>query len=394
MKILFIHNKYQQAGGEDVAVDLEVRLFRQHGHEVSELLFDNKALQGLATKVKNGVGAVYNRQSARQLEEALGKSCPDIIHIHNIFFAASPSVLWMAAKHRIPVVFSLHNYRLICANAQLLRDNQVCHLCVQKIFPLQGIWHKCYRGSAIETGLVTLVTGLHKILHTWEKKVSAYTVNTEFARSHFQSSSFLGSKGKTHLLMNSIIDPGFPAPAAGRKDHFLFVGRISREKGLHVLLEAFAELPESKVVIIGDGPDKNMLETGYRTCKNITFAGKKDKAGVVQAMKECKALIFPSIWYEGQPFTIIEAFATGTPVLASAIGAMLEMIRDGYNGYHFPAGDAEALRKTIVRFEKHPEEQICLYENARETYMTKFHPDIHYNSLLSIYENVLNQNSL
>ena len=389
MRILFVHNRYQQEGGEDVALDLEVRLLRQKGHDVSTLLFDNDDLKGLATKVKKGVDAVYSRKSARLLADAIRGFRPDIVHVHNIFFAASPAVLWAAARQRLPVVYTLHNYRLICANALLLRDNQVCHLCVKKTFPLAGIRYKCYRGSAVETGLVTLVTGLHKVLRTWRRKVAAYIVLTEFARSRMQDSSLLPAPGQLHLLPNFIFDPGEASPPATRLSSYLFVGRISREKGVHVLLEAFARLPESTVLIIGDGPDKNMLEAAYQSFKNIIFAGKKEKSQVLQAMKGCRALLFPSIWYEGLPYTIIEAFATGTPVFASAIGSMQELIRDSYNGYHFPPGDAEGLRKKIIHFESHPEEHEQLYENARRTYTGKYHPDQHYASLMSIYENVL-----
>jgi len=333
---------------------------------------------------------LYNVRSARILDNTLLEFRPDVVHVHNLFFSASPSVLWVAARHDVPVVYTLHNYRLICANALLLRDNQVCQLCVKKTFPLEGIRYKCYRGSAVESGLVTLTTGLHKVLGTWRKKVAAYIVLTEFARSVIHSSSLLPPDGPLHLLPNFVFDPGQGKGCGGRQDFYLFAGRISREKGVHVLLEAFARLPDSRVLIIGDGPDKNQLEAAYQSFKNIIFAGRKEKSQVLQAMKECRALLLPSIWYEGLPYTIIEAFATGTPVFASKIGSMEELIRDGYNGYHFAAGDAEGLLSTIVHFEGHPEEQEQLYENARKTYTGKYHPEIHYTSLLSIYENLLN----
>jgi glycosyltransferase involved in cell wall biosynthesis len=390
MRILLIHNKYQQAGGEDVAFDVEVRLLRQKGHEVDTLLFDNNDIQGLVTKVKKGLEALYNFRSAHLIGEALLRFRPDIVHVHNIFFSASPSVIRVAASHGVPVVYSMHNYRLICANALLLRDNQVCHLCVKKTFPLEGIRYKCYRGSAVESGMVTLTTGLHKVLGTWRKKVAAYIVNTQFARSVIYSSSLLPPDGPLHVLANFVFDPGPGTGVGGRQDFYLFVGRIAPEKGVNVLLEVFARLPDSRVLIIGDGPDKNRLEAAYQSCKNIIFAGKKEKPEVLQAMRECRALLFPSIWYEGLPYTIMEAFGTGTPVFASNIGALGEIIQDGFNGYHFAPGDAEGLQSKIAYFEGHPEEQERLYENARKTYVSTYHPDVHYASLLSIYENLLN----
>ena len=389
MRILFIHNRYQQEGGEDVALDLEVRLLEQKGHVVSTLLFDNEGMDGFLKKVERGVQALYNRRSARIVERTIREFEPDLVHVHNIFFTASPSVIRVAAKHKLPVVLTLHNYRLICANALLLRDNAVCTLCVQKIFPLAGIRYKCYRGSAVETGLVTAVTGLHKVLRTWQKKVDAYITLTGFARSRFQASSMAAVQDRLRLLPNFIFDPGLGEPARERKDFFLFVGRLSREKGAHILVEAFAGLPESKLVIMGDGPERERMEEACRSSPNIVFAGRKTRAEVLQAMKECKALLFPSIWYEGLPFTIIEAFAAGTPVFASAIGAMQELIRDGYNGFHFPPGDPEALRATIIKFESRPETNGPLYENARETWLRNYDPESHYAGLMAIYKSVL-----
>src|SRR3984957_19312825 len=244
MRILFIHNRYQQEGGEDVALDLEVRLLEQKGHVVSTLLFDNEGMDGFLKKVERGVQALYNRRSARIVERTIREFEPDLVHVHNIFFTASPSVIRVAAKHKLPVVLTLHNYRLICANALLLRDNAVCTLCVQKIFPLAGIRYKCYRGSAVETGLVTAVTGLHKELRTWQKKVDAYMTLTGFARSRFQASSMAAVQDRLRLLPNFIFDPGLGEPARERKDFFLFVGRLSREKGAHILVEAFGVVPE------------------------------------------------------------------------------------------------------------------------------------------------------
>jgi glycosyltransferase involved in cell wall biosynthesis len=389
MRILFIHNRYQQEGGEDVALDLEVRLLQQKGHIVSTLLFDNEGMDGFIKKVERGVQALYNRRSARIVERAIREFEPDLVHVHNIFFTASPSVIRVAANRGLPVVLTLHNYRLICANALLLRDNEVCNLCVQKVFPLDGIRYKCYRGSAVETGLVTAVTGWHKLIRTWQKKVDAYITLTGFALSRFRDSSMAPVQDRLRLLPNFIFDPGPGEPPGERKDFFLFVGRLSREKGAHTLLEAFARLPESKLVIIGDGPERERMEEVGRSSPNIVFAGRKGKAEVLQAMKECKALLFPSIWYEGLPFTIIEAFAVGTPVFASAIGAMQELIRDGYNGFHFPPGDAETLRKKISGFERRAEANGPLYENARETWLRNYDPESHYAGLMAIYESVL-----
>lgn len=388
MRILFIHNRYLQPGGEDVALDLEEQLLRQKGHAVSTLIFDNTAMDGWLQKVQRGVSAIYSRRSAREVDRAIRDFKPDVLHVHNLFFTASPSVIRTAARHHIPVVMTLHNYRLICANALLLRDNAVCTLCVQKVLPLDGIRYKCYHGSAVESGLVTAITGWHKMIGTWQRKVDAYITLTEFARSQFRASSMASVSDRLRLLPNFIFDPGMGRPPAGRDRYYLFVGRISQEKGVGVLLEAFSRLAGSNLVIIGDGPERSSLEEKYRSFSNIRFAGPQPKTAVLEAMKECRALVFPSIWYEGLPFTIIEAFATGTPVLASAIGSMQELIRDGYNGLHFQPGDANALIRVISAFEASPEAYSPLYGQARQTWGNNYHPEIHYNNLIGIYESV------
>lgn len=388
MKILFIHNRYQQRGGEDVAVELETQLLREKGHAVELLTFSNDALQkGALGKLRAGLHAIYNPGSAAAVKEAILRFHPDVIHVHNLFFTASPAVLWPAARYKVPVVCTLHNFRLICANALLLRDNHICERCTQKTFPLSGIRYKCYRNSAAESGLVTMVTGVHKVMHTWRNKVSAYIVLTEFARKKLQQSSLGATDRQLKIKPNFIFPPA--EDHLPREDRFLFVGRLAPEKGVDVLLEAFSGLPSNSLLIVGDGPLKTTLQEKYRHCDNISFAGNMDKEDVLRCMASSRALIFPSIWYEGLPFTIVEAFATGTPVIASDLGSMTELISDGHNGYLFPAGDVQSLRQKIDSFNEHPPQWQTLCDNAKNTYINKYHPDIHYSAVMDIYQDAI-----
>lgn len=382
MRILFIHNAYRQYGGEDVAVAEETALLREKGHEVSTLLFTNDS-GGVAA----ALGAVYNRSSARRVQEAIRTFRPQVIHVHNWFFAASPSVLYAAARARVPVVMTLHNYRILCANALLLRNNAPCELCVPHRFPLYGVRYQCYRQSAAQSALVTGVTGIHKSLRTWQQKVHTYITLTQFARSRFTGSSLGVPPGKLAVKPNFIKDPG--EGRAVRDDFFLFAGRLSAEKGVPVLLEAFAGLPHCQLVVAGDGDGKEAWRRQYASAANITFAGKQTRDGLLDMMKRCKALVFPSIWYEGLPFTILEAFATGTPVIASNLGSMSELITDGYNGFHCPPGDVAALRQRVSAMAGAQQAPAALYAHARQTYLEKYHPDIHYAAIMSIYENAI-----
>ena len=391
MKILFIHNKYIQFGGEDVAVEQEMALLSAKGHNVKILFFENENITGIISKIKAAFQAIYNFSSARKVKKAIKEFNPDIIHVHNLFFIASPSVLYAASRKKIPVILTLHNYRLICSNALLLRDNKVCELCIQKKFPLSGIRYKCYRNTRAGSTLVTLITGVHKLLNTWKKKVTTYTVSNEFSRVRLLNSSLQLPEHKLVAKANFISDPG--EGKVPREDFYLFAGRIAKEKGAHMLLEAFAGLPNRKLVLVGDGPEKEYLKNQFKSYDNIHFTGQLQKPDVLEYMKRCKALICPSVWYEVTPFTNLEAFATGTPVIASRLGSMKETIKDGYNGLHFTAGDPEDLKNKVELFMQITDHNNDLYKNARESYLQKYHPDVHYRSIIRIYEQAINNYS-
>ncbi|HYF31100.1 MAG TPA: glycosyltransferase family 4 protein [Chitinophagaceae bacterium] len=387
MKILFIHNRYRQHGGEDVAVELETSLLQQKGHEVQTIIFNNEEPSGVLNKLRFGRNAIYNKTSARLVKKTIETFRPDIVHVHNWFFAASPSVLFAASKTGVPVIMTIHNYRLVCSNALLLRNNLPCELCVQQTFPLHGIRYKCYRQSASQSALVTAITGTHKVLRTWQKKVNTYILLTAFAKSRLQGSSFRADPAKLLIKPNFIPDPG--QGVQPRENFFLFAGRLSTEKGVHVLLNAFQQLAASRLIIVGEGPERDILHNSYANAANITFEGKLDRTELMELMKRCKAVIFPSLWYEGLPFTILEAYATGTPVIASRLGSMIELISDGYNGFHFSPGDVGELKHCIQTIEKAGPGIERLYTNARQTYLDHYHPDIHYQSIIPIYETTI-----
>lgn len=387
MKVLFIHNKYKQYGGEDVAVELETTVLIKRGHTVRTILFDNSTVAGLFSKIFNGIRSVYNFAAAAEISKAIHQFKPDIIHIHNVFFIASPSVIEAADRHKIPVILTLHNYRLICANGLLLRNNQVCELCRQKKFPLAGIKYKCYRNSAAESALVIAITGIHKFRNTWKNKVSRYIILNEFSRSKLLYSSLDVPEYKMVTKPNFVPDPG--EGNNDREDFFLFAGRIAKEKGVHILAKAFAGMPEHKIIIAGDGPERKLLMQEFGSYPNIYFTGQMEKKQVIETMKRCKAFICPSIWYEGAPLTIIEAFATSTPVIASRLGSMEESIIDGFNGLHFTAGDADDLRRKIEFFINELKMHPMFYKNARQTYLEKYHEDTHYDAILKIYQNAI-----
>jgi glycosyltransferase involved in cell wall biosynthesis len=387
LKILFIHNTYQQPGGEDVAVKEEMKLLQERGHEADVVYFTNSDIGTSSSKVKAGFKAFYNQQSFELIQKKVNDFKPDLIHLHNLFFTASPSVLYAASKKNIPVVATVQNYRLICANAVLMRKHLPCELCVNKTLPMAGIVYRCYRSSAIESAMVTAITGYHKLAGTWRKKIDQYIVPTPFAKEKLLHSSLQLPTNRITVKPNFVTD--FGEGETNRENFFLFAGRLATEKGIDVLLQCFQQLPGSTLVIAGDGPNRKNLEEQYKPFSNIQFAGKKSREEIIMLMKKCKALIFPSTWYEGQPYTILEAFVTGTPVIASKLGAMESMIIHNFNGLHFEPGNSNDLSTAITAFNNN-NHKAELYTNARQTYINNYHPDIHYASIMKIYTDVIN----
>ncbi len=383
MKILQIHNEYTKKGGEDTTVANEKNLLTAKNHQVEQLFFDNniKGFQKIGIFYKS----LYNNSAADILSKKIRSFQPDVIHVHNLFYVASPAILYEAQKHKIPVVLTIHNFRLICAGALLLRNGQVCELCTQKKFPLAGIKHKCFQNSALKTAQLTLVTGLHKLLSTWKNKVDAYITLTNFVKNKLVNSSLSLPKEKIFIKPNFTSDKGW-ATAQARQDFFLFVGRLSQEKGIKVLLET-TKLYDFKLEIIGGGEIENLVKAYAQNNSNIIFHGFQNQDFISEKMKACKALLFPSIWYEGMPLTLLEAFSTGTPVIISDIDNLNEMVQNGYDGLHFRTGSSEDLAKKIQYFEKN--NAPYFYENARKTYETLYNPEKNYLRLIEIYRKVI-----
>lgn len=381
MRILIVHNKYVHRGGEDTAVAAEYSLLLQKRHEVEVLYFDNAETASI-NKLRLGVEAIYNRGSAQKIHHAIESFKPDVIHVHNLFYRASPSVFFAAKKHGIPVVMTLHNYRLVCANGLLLRDHKPCEDCVPKTLPLDGIRHRCFQDSAVYSGMVTATTSTHRLLRTWNTKVNHYIALTEFARNIYLTSSLKLKAKSVSVLPNYVTDNGV-GEVEGRQG-YLFVGRMVAEKGVIPLLEAFSLLPQQKLMLAGDGPLLASLQESYKTCPNIIFKGALNANEVQTLLKSSKALLVPSLWYEGLPYTVLEAFSTGTPVLASDIGSLKEMVQSGENGYLYPPNDAAGIKSAIETFERTNTQPI--YRNARRTYEINYSPEAHYTGLLQTFE--------
>ncbi|MEM8890428.1 MAG: glycosyltransferase family 4 protein [Bacteroidota bacterium] len=386
MRILLIHNYYLQKGGEDTVFRSETELLKSHGHEVEQLSFHNKDIDSAWGKISMFWKGLYNRKSYRLVEEKIAAFKPDIIHIHNLFYLASPSILYAARKMGVPVVMTLHNYRLICPSVYLYHKGRIYEDNIHKTFPVKAIFQKVWNNNLGLTALITLITSFHKYRNTWNKLIDGYIVFTEFAKSKFVGSSIKVPEKKFFIKPNFTEDNG--CNLEHREDYYLFIGRLSEEKGMEVLLEA-ANKGNFRLEILGDGPFRDQVEALAAQNERVSYPGFLPKEEIVQKLKSCRALIFPSIWYEGMPMVILEALATGTPIIVSDLGNPGRMIEDRQSGLHFEPNNSESLLSKIAELDASPELQNKLVKGAREIYEKKYTPEENYETLLSVYENIL-----
>lgn len=386
MRILLIHNRYQQPGGEDVVFRAEFDLLSAHGHTVDTLEFNNDQIQSGWEKLLTGLHSLYNPVSAKVLKQKIRAYQPDIIHLHNFFPVGSPSLLFVANAADIPVVMTLHNYRLVCPSAILYTDGGIYEKSINHIFPWDAIKRGVYRDSRIQTALVVATTGVHKLLGTWRNKVDKYLVLTEFARSIFINSSLKLRPEQVVVKVNSVPDCG-PGPVE-RQEQLLFIGRLTPEKGIKVVIEAAIKAKFS-LHIIGDGPLRSLVEQTVAAFPFITYTGFSTRETVAVALQNSLAVIVASTWYEGMPMVIAEAFAAATPVVASRLGGPGELVQHESNGLHFEPGNADDLIRQVKRLTDELGLATMLGQQARQSYEAHYTLERNYQQLVTIYEAVL-----
>lgn len=389
MRVIIAHNTYQRTGGELVVAETEADLLRRHDHEVHTFRRSNSEIGTEVSPVSVPFRALWARDSADSLATLIKEEQPDVLHVHNTWLLLSPSIYWTAKKCDVAVVQTLHNYRLLCPMARFLRDGQPCEKCLGKTFPYPGVVHRCYRDSRAQTALAGGVVAAHRVLGTWSSKVDRYIALTEFARRKFIEGGL--SKEKLVVKPNFVEDHGRASPGGS---FALFVGRLSEEKGLDVAVETWENANLSLPLrIVGDGPLENQIRNRTSSLPNVDYLGRRPRARVLELMREAAVLIMPSIWYEGLPMTIVEAFSVGLPVVASNLGAMSTLIEHGETGLHFEPNTPSSLADQVRRVAETPDEVRSMSENARREYKLQYTPESNYKQLLHIYEDAIQSTS-
>jgi glycosyltransferase involved in cell wall biosynthesis len=386
MKILLCHGYYTQRGGEDRSFEEERELLAAAGHQVVEYVRRNEDMHAQGA-VRSLATTVWNWAAAADVTQLVARERPDVVHCTNTFPLISPAACHVAHRHGAAVVQALRNYRLLCANASLLRDGQPCEDCVGRLVPWPALVHRCYHDSAGHTTAVVAMQMFHRAVGTWRRKVDAFFTLTQFARQKFVDAGFPADR--VHVKYNSVL----PDPGAGAGDggYAAFAARLSPEKGVACLLDAWRRHPELPPLrIVGEGPMAGEVAAAAATDPRIEWLGHLPESGVHRVFGAARAVIMPSIWYETFGRTIAEAFAGGTPVIASQLGAMAELVDPGRNGWLFKPNDADDLARSVRQCWATPAEELGpMRTAARAEYERNFTAERNYAALMEIYESAL-----
>jgi glycosyltransferase involved in cell wall biosynthesis len=390
LTVLVVHERYQQRGGEDVAVEADLELLEGHGHRVVHYERHNREIEALGPlgRVQVAAGAIWSASSVHELGQVVDRVRPDVVHVHNTFPLLSHAVVRAAARRAVPVVQTIHNYRMICANASLLRDGHVCTDCVGRRLPAPAVRHSCYHESHAESAVVGAMQVVHRRAGTWARDVSLYLpVSFHVLRRLVSSNAIPESRA---MVRHNFVtpDPGGRAPGSDR-GYVVFVGRLSVEKGVDVLLRAAAMIPDVPVLIVGDGPRRAELQRA--ACElgagHVTFLGTLERSKVIDVLRGARCLAFPSIWEEPCSMVLLEAAALGVPVVGTDIGGTPECIGPEA-GRLVPPGDARALADALAAAAADPDGWGRHGRAARRHFESGFTADAAYGVLLDAYRRV------
>lgn len=392
-KILIVHNFYQIPGGEDTVVKNETEMLQENGNCVYLYTRNNSEMREFSfwKKLLIPFTSIFSLKTYRNVKKIIKEKGIEIVHVHNTLTLISPSVYYAAFTSRVPVIQTLHNFRMLCPGGTFTCGETVCEECVQN-----GLWSavrkKCYRDSRMQTFVGAAVLKVHRLLGTY-RKVN-YICLTEFNKNKL----FLLNSNKKKIIDEKrvFIKPNFVKgkeeviPFAERKNYFLFAGRLERIKGITVLLEAWKEIKDSELILCGTGPEEAWVRDYIKSngISNVKLMGQQEHRKVVDLMKYARALILPSQSYEGLPMTVLESYSVGTPVLGSDLGNTGNIIEEGITGFHFNCRELKSIREAVKKCKKDMV-QVCYRE-----YLEKYQQKENYGILLDIYKRAIKQNVL
>jgi glycosyltransferase involved in cell wall biosynthesis len=390
LRILIAHNRYQQAGGEDLVVAAETALLRRKGHEVFHFLRDNKDLAGRGGFTL-GAETIWSGRSYREIAAEIRACKPDLVHFHNTLPLISPAAIHAAKALGVATVQTLHNYRIACPNAQFFRDGRPCRDCLGKPIAWPGVIHGCYRGSRTATAAVAAMNAVHRQLGTWTRKIDRHIALTEAGRAIFIDAGLPAER--------IAVKPNFleadPGPGDGQGRFVLFAGRLSAEKGIRTLLAAWQERPtEVPLKIAGDGPLAEKVASAASDRPGIEWLGQRPRGELLRLMGEATAVLAPAEWEEPFGLTVIEALARGTPVVGADIGAIGSLVEDRRTGrLHRPADPSDLAAKLGELLALPATEMAAMRAAARRTFVERYTADRNYDLLMEVYGEAVRESS-
>jgi glycosyltransferase involved in cell wall biosynthesis len=380
MRVLAAHNHYQRRGGEDTVVQVETGLLQEAGHEVLLHTVSNNEIVGVVDKIKAAVEIKRNKRAVAEFYRAVERFRPDVVHFHNTFPRLSLGAVEAALDLKIPTVMTLHNYRMICANAMFMRNGQVCEQCMGgSRWP--AVKNACYRDTRLGSFLVGIMGREFRRIYDRHSGLRLIAL-TEFGRSRFLADGF--SPERIFVKGNTCDNQAFGSFPRDRR--IVFVGRVSQEKGVDFLVEVARGI-NAEFEIIGEGP--LCEELMRRAPENVVMRGCMAREAAIERITTATSVVLPSRWYEGFPMVLVEAFSTGTPVVASCLGAMAELIADGSNGLTVPAGDFDKWREALLLLLENPLLVQQMGEAARRTYEQRYCAKRNVEELIKIYNDVI-----
>jgi len=385
MKVLLVHSFYQQYGGEDAVVEAELALLRDRGHEVETWFSHNRVMSELSP-LKAAARTIWSTADHDGITQLMQRFKPDVVHVHNTFQSLSPAVIKAASRAGAAVVQTLHNFRLICPQAMLLRHGRICEDCVGHV-PWRGVARACYRGSVAQSAALTAMVMVHRGLGTYQHGVDRFIALSQFSRQKLIEGGLPGAR--------IVVKPNFfewaDEPVEEGRQGGVFVGRLSAEKGIEVLLQARQSHGLDGVDVIGHG---EAFQSDVARLFGSHYLGFQPLDSVVKRLRSARFLVLPSICYENFPRTIVEAFACGVPVVASRMGAMAELVKEGETGLLFDPGSAQDLAQKVAWAHAHPEEMLAMGREARQVYLTSYRADTNHDMLMSIYDEAIKHRAL
>ena len=384
-KILIVHNYYQIPGGEDTVVANEKKMLEEHGHEVMLYVRNNSELKSMSRLRKSMLPftTIYNIRTYNEIKRIIKQKQIDIVHVHNTLNLVSPSVYYAARKCKVPIVQTIHNFRLLCPSATFYRDGHICDDCVSKGL-LCAVKHKCYRNSKAQTMICAFSTWYHRVKKIYSK--INYICLTEFNKSKLLLLKQIDPE-QVFVKPNFVVSANDMILGNERQNQLVFAGRIDKLKGIDVLIEAWKLMGDNapKLVLCGTGPMEDWCRKEIEHYHlNIEMKGFLPNNEVRSIIAESKAMLLPTQWYEGFPMSMVESFSVGTPVICSDLGNAGSLIEDGVNGLKFSSCSSKALAFAVNKIDQYPD----IYQRTFSLYKEKYTEDRNYRQLLEIYESI------